>query len=399
LLFFTDGYNPPRKINVKRSYPTEPDLTEDDISVIVAPPTVSPSIQLINISGEENYIQDRFVSFAYRYRYLDGEYSALSQFSRIAFEPGFFNFDFSTYSNAGMKNIYNGVNVTIDTGGSNVVGIDLVFKLSNSSIINVIERYDKLLKSWPDNSNQTIEFSYKKILTVLPESEILRSFDNVPLIAKSQTIMSNRLFYGNYKDGYDLIDEDGKEINVQIEASLKSNELGYEEVDSSTSSSIYGIIPPTPRPDTLLTVDFTGIELKAGGAIGIDFSLTGVLISDEDEPANNIIQSFYFDLQKDYSSIYELTTSQEFINAIGSGIFHGDLNDCGTIDQGVSLTDKIACQAVAPSGFSVYDYGIDTLGEGIKITSTPGSSTFSLQNIVMVYEDDANPGTFDYEYL
>ena len=399
LLFFTDGYNPPRKINVNRSYPTEPDLKESDISVIVAPPTEAPSIELINIGGQENYIEDKFVSFAYRYKYKDGEYSALSQFSRIAFEPGFFNFDFSTYSNSGMNNIYNGVNVTVNTGGDNVVGLDLVFKLSNSSIINVIERYDKILKGWPDNSNQIIDFSYKKILTVLPESEILRSFDNVPLVAKSQTVMSNRLFYGNYKDGNDLIDQDGKQINLSIQSLLKSTELGYEEVDSSTSSSIYGIIPPTPRPDTLLTVDFTGIELKAGGAIGIDFSLNGVLISDEDDPANNIIQSFYFDLQKDYSSIYELTTSQEFINAIGSGIFHGDLNDCGTIDQGVSLTDKIACQAVPPSGFSVYDYGIDTLGQGIKISSTPGSSSFSLQNIVMVYEDDANPGTFDYEYL
>lgn len=399
LLFFTDGYNPPRKINVTRSYPSEPDLKESDISVIVAPPSEAPSIRLINIAGGENYIQDRFISFAYRYKYKDGEYSALSQFSRIAFEPGFFNFDFSTYSNAGMKNIYNGVNVTVNTGNDNVVGLDLVFKMSNSSVINVIERYDKSLKGWPDNSSQFIEFSYKKILTTLPESEILRTFDNVPLIAKSQTIMSNRLFYGNYKDGYDLIDDDGKEINVNIEAFLNSSELGYEEVDNSTASSVYGIIPPTPRPDTLLTADFTGVELKAGGAIGIDFSLNGVLISDEDEPSNNIIQSFYFELQKDYSSIYELTTSQEFKNAIGSETFHGSLNDCGTEDQGVSLTDKIACQAIAPSGFSVYDYGVNTLGEGIKITSTPGSSSFSLQMIVMVYEDDANPGTFDYEYL
>ena len=399
LLFFTDGFNPPRKINVKRSYPTEPNLTESDISVILAPPSESPTIQLIDINGGENYIEDRFLSFAYRYKYKDGEYSALSQFSRIAFEPGFFNFDFSSYSNAGMKNIYNGVNVTVNTGDNNVVGLDLVFKLSNSSVINVIERYDKTLKGWPDNSNQVIEFSYKKILTTLPESEILRSFDNVPLVAKAQTVMSNRLFYGNYKDGYDLIDEEGRSINIRLEALLKSNELGYEQVESSTSASTYGILAPTPRPDTLLTVDFDGIELKAGGAIGIDLSLTGVLISDEDEPANSIIQSFYFELQKDYSSIYELTTSQEFIDAIGAGIFHGDLADCGTANQGVSLTDKIACQAVPPSGFSSYDYGVNTLGEGIKITSTPGSSSFSLQNIVMVYEDDANPGMFDYEYL
>ena len=95
LLFFTDGYNPPRKINVKRSYPTEPDLKESDISVIVAPPHEAPTIELININGDENYIEDKFLSFAYRYKYLDGEYSAVSQFSEIAFEPGFFNFNFN----------------------------------------------------------------------------------------------------------------------------------------------------------------------------------------------------------------------------------------------------------------------------------------------------------------
>ena len=110
LLFFSDGYNPPRKINVKRSYPSEPTLTESDISVILAPPFESPSIKLISISGDENYIEDKFLSFAYRYKYLDGEYSAISQFSEVAFEPGFFNFDFSTYENSGMKNKLNPVN-------------------------------------------------------------------------------------------------------------------------------------------------------------------------------------------------------------------------------------------------------------------------------------------------
>jgi hypothetical protein len=399
LLFFTDGYNPPRKINVKRSYPSEPDLKESDISVIVAPPHEAPSIELININGEENYIEDKFLSFAYRYKYLDGEYSAISQFSEIAFEPGFFNFDFSTFENGGMKNKFNAVNVTFDTGGEDVVGIDLLFKNSVSSVINVIEKYDKRLLGLTNNSDHTVQFSSKKILTTLPESEILRLFDNVPLIAKAQTVMSNRIFYGNYKDGYDIIDSDGKEIDIVFNASLVSEELGYLEIPTSESSSVYGLIPPTPRPDTLVTIDLSGADLKEGGAIEINFTLNGVLISDEDEIGNNIIQSFYFEFQKDYSSVYELTTSQEFKDAIGSETFHETVADCGTANQGTSLTDIISCQATAPSGFSPYGYGINTLGEGIKITSTPGSSSFSLQMIVMVYEDDANPGTFDYEYF
>jgi len=400
LLFFTDGYNPPRRINVKRSYPSEPTLTEADISVIVAPPFESPSIRLINISGDENYIEDKFLSFSYRYKYLNGEYSAMSQFSEIAFEPGFFNFDFSKFTNSGMRNKFNAVNVTFDTGGESVVAIDLLFKTSISSTINVIERYDKKLLGITDNSDYTVQFSSKKILSTLPPSEILRTFDNVPIVAKAQTLMSNRIFYGNYKDGYDIVDSNGKRINVRFNASIVSEELGYLEVPSVRSSSQYNIVPLGPHTysNTLTTINFTGIDLKEGAAIGIDLSLSGTLVSDPDY-SNDIIQSFYFQLQKDYSSVYELVTSQEFIDEIGSQTFHGNVDDCGTDDEGTSFTDQIACQAVPPTGFSSYGYGINTVGEGIKIIANPGSSSFSLQMIVMVYQSNVNPTIFDYEYF
>jgi hypothetical protein len=401
LLFFTDGFNPPRKINVKRSYPTEPDLKESDISVIVAPPHESPVLELINIRGEENYIEDKFLSFAYRYRYLDGEYSAISQFSEIAFEPRFFNFDFSTFQNSGMKNSFNAVNVTFNTGGQNVVGIDLLFKNSVSSIINVIEKYDKRILQITDNSNYTVQFSSKKIFTTLPQSELVRLFDNVPLVSKAQTIMSNRLFYGNYKDGYDIVNSDGKQIDVRFNASLVSQELGYLEVPTIESSSVYNIIPPTPRTfnKTLITIDLAGVSLNAGSAIGIDLTLDGEIFQAPPVSSNNIIQSFYFQLQKNYSSVYELVTSQEFKEAIGSETFHTDITDCGTDDEGTSLTDKISCEATPPVGFTSYGYGINALGEGIKIIATPGSSSFSLQMIVMVYQSNVNPTIFEYEYF
>ena len=401
LLFFTDGYNPPRKINVTRSYPSEPELTEADISVIVAPPAEAPSIELLNINGDENYIEDKFLSFAYRYKCLDGEYSAVSQFSEIAFEPGFFNFDFKTFENSGMRNSFNAVNVTFNTGGENVVGIDLLFKNSVSNVINVIEKYDKSTLSLTDNSEHTVQFSSKKILTTLPESEGVRMFDNVPLLAKAQTVMSNRLFYGNYKDGYDVVDSNGKQIDVKINASLVSQELGYLEVPTIEASSQYNIVPPSTQTfnDTLLTINLNNVDLKTGSAIGIDLTLDGKLVSNPSVIANSLVQSFYFQLQKDYNSVYELVTSQEFKDAIGSETFHADITDCGTSAQGTSLTDKISCQATAPVGFTSYGYGINTVGEGIKIIATPGSSSFSLQMIVMVYQDNVNPTVFKYEYF
>ena len=41
---------------------------------------------------------------------------------------------------------------------------------------------------------------------MLPETEILRLYDNVPK-AQAQTIMGNRLFYGNYFESYNLVDK------------------------------------------------------------------------------------------------------------------------------------------------------------------------------------------------
>ena len=56
-------------------------IIELDISVIKPPPLEAPTIEFAQVAGGENYIEDTFLCFAYRYQYADGEYSALSQFT------------------------------------------------------------------------------------------------------------------------------------------------------------------------------------------------------------------------------------------------------------------------------------------------------------------------------
>lgn len=152
LLFFTDDKNPPRKINVTQNYPDPAGLTdgitESDISVILRPPGFasldtlpSPKVTMIDVPGEENYMDTRFITFAYRYRYVNNEYSATSLFSVAAFQPGPFDFDVNNFNNGSMKNIYNSAEVEFETGSDKVIEVDLLFKPSNSNSIYVIERF------------------------------------------------------------------------------------------------------------------------------------------------------------------------------------------------------------------------------------------------------------------
>lgn len=167
ILYFTDNYNPPRRINVKRTYlqpnDAEVDQTFDtDLNVIVKPPFAAPQIQLTNTPGEEDFLETRFISFAYRYKYRDNEYSALSQFSPVAFQPKPFTIDTALYLNGGMVNEYNTALVSFDTGPSDVIGVDLCFKYADDSTIRVIDKYIKYEEGWENNVTKTIAFTNKK---------------------------------------------------------------------------------------------------------------------------------------------------------------------------------------------------------------------------------------------
>jgi len=241
LLFFTDNYNPPRKINTKPSgnrYPT-PDpstgldrLEEDDISVIVKPPLSPPTALTSRISQRGNYLEDKFITFAYRWRYLDGEYSALSPFSDAAFLPNSFGIDVVDYVNIGMTNSNNVANVEFNTGDKRVKEIQLCFKRSDSNTVYVIDNFKKENLS---GATYTTLFDNSKIYTLLPQEELFRLYDNVPRYAQAQTIMGNRLMYGNYVDGYNMeITEGGQSLNIEYDVEINSNEVFDYGIEDET---------------------------------------------------------------------------------------------------------------------------------------------------------------------
>jgi len=409
LLFFTDNLNAPRKININKTYLVPvagvDQVTEQDIGVIVAPPLKAPVIDQFQVGGEENYMEDLFLSFAYRWQYEDGEYSAFSPFSAVAFTPGPFNLNYDTYDNDGMKNIFNSVNISFETGGRNVKDVDVLFKFSTSQTVNVIEQYNKVDQGWVDNSIQTIDFTNKKIYTTLPEEQLLRLFDNVPKIAQAQTIMGNRLMYGNYVDGYDIVNESGKRVYFDYDVSLITESLINDEISGSKSDFNYTIDGIVLVPNSEISINFGGLDLIAGSQIGIDFNYSNSQFSGDasytaggTQPLNKFNYAFLFNIQQSYNSVHDLVTSPEFVSAVSE--FQVDCN------TGTSVTDIFNCGIVARNEWQYDGFGISSTDQGFSIESSLGSDIVSV--IVpglkfQKYDQTQTPptptGVFAFEYL
>ena len=387
LLFFTDNLNPPRVINVKQNYPdpfsTVDGIQEEDINVIVKPPGFedsvggniplpTPIVTPTNFPGEENYMQTRFLCFAYRYRYTDGGYSATSLFAMPAFQPGSFRFNLDTYDNAGMLNKFNGAVVEFSTGSKRVVQVDLLYKESGSNVIYVIERYNKADLGWSDDNIQILNFSNSKIFTTLGSDELLRQYDNVPRVAKAQTIQGNRLIYGNYVDGYDIVNQNGQTIPILYNTEHTVQEVGGVGLEPPVSSTgvNYSIGQPGTGSfiDTKMNFDLTGLTLPIQPGLTFNFYVT--LQSASGAPGTNpqtnsgpdVDATFKntspfdigwnFTTTSIYPTISSMLAAAEFQAPIGTGIPPVQvLIPANLSSQGGTLTDKFNNYIQAPPGF------------------------------------------------
>ena len=238
-IFFTDGINPPRRVEVESAKITDANTyTKYDLDVIQQPPLSPPSITLGNTNALENSIKERFLYFSYRYKYKHGEYSAISPFSEIGFFPNTFSIDFSVGLNTAMVNGYSDVTVEYNTGSKNVVEIDLLFKESNSPNIYVIETINKKNQNLSNNANNTYLFKNNKVFKVLAESELLRVYDNVPLTAQTQQLIGNRLVYANYKENFNLIDANGDSVVANITTNLNTSTITFPNAEKSIKTNV-----------------------------------------------------------------------------------------------------------------------------------------------------------------
>ena len=412
LLFFTDNYNPPRKINVTKNY-ADPDSSGvdgfpyNDILVIKQPPLSAPSIQLIQTGSQENFLDERFICFGYRYKYDDDEYSATSQYTDPAFSPDSFLFSGESFLNEGVTNLFNTALITFNTGGPLVRGIDLLFKDANSPVVKIIEKLDKNKQGYSNNQDVTYSFTNSKIFTILPEAEILRLYDNVPLLAQASTLMGNRLMYGNYVEGYDLITSDSNPVRLDFTTTTVSESFDDNEVDGTGVNTNYSIQGSQTIVDSGIEFDLSGVDFVTGATITIivDFEHSSFSSDGTAPTETNELQSFQytFALQQNYSSVYEWANSTVTTGQLGTSLPGGNIQPMATRANGSTMTDTFnrLWKPDLDGTELIYQSGISAVQQAIELTSSTATDivTFKFPAVQYASPDVTAPTKISTEYF
>jgi hypothetical protein len=351
-LFWTDNNNQPRRINVDLANNTYYD-SEDKVSVAKYAPYAPPLIT--SMSSQESIvsreIEEKFVRFAYRYKFEDNTYSLISPFSPVAFAPKDGNIDnnvnvsiddenniFGTSEYEGMVNGINQVDLSIDVPSDlNISHIDILYKESDSPAIRIVET-----KKATEASNGSLTYSYKSTLpkSTLPERQLTRVFDNVPVKALAQEVIANRIVYGNIQLGHDLDDQicdydvffGPKESTTLSRHSIKQRrayEVGIifsdrygrtSPVILSENSTIY----VSPKDDTFNNSTFLGDALK----IVFKPVATNVAVKNAWHETNNPLGWYSYKIvikqaDQEYYNVYTsgiLNYNKDYIELINSNV-------------------------------------------------------------------------------
>ena len=212
LLYFTDNVNPPMKVNINRletfDYPASFYIGTNEeklLSLTAAkqPPLNSPNYNIVNNpSYKYNLINEKSFQFAYKYIYRDGEHSALSPYSTLAFASNQLKYGFIS---DGSKNFFNQINVFVRNTVADVKDIVLYAREGDKGTFYEVA---KIENNDANTNARVINFRNDTIGKALSDTELNKTYDNVPQLARAQAFVGGRLMYGNYTEGYENIDTD-----------------------------------------------------------------------------------------------------------------------------------------------------------------------------------------------
>jgi hypothetical protein len=188
--------------------------------------------------GDPDYLEDKFIRFSYRFKFDDGEYSVYAPFTQECFIPqqdGYFLFPGTTDNDNNdmsaayrstivdfMENKVNQLTLLIGLpevgdpsfGTTNlfnvcdsfkITEIEILFKESNAAAVLVVDTISAAQISAqfstlnPTNNTFLYKYSGTKPFKTLPENQLVRVYDKVPVKALGQEVISNRVVYSNFQ--------------------------------------------------------------------------------------------------------------------------------------------------------------------------------------------------------
>jgi len=245
LMYWTDGYNEPRKINIQKGkYYSVGNFTLGYKSPFdikwIARIKQPPPIPTTNWSTDPTVIVNRLLNknyqFKVQYVYDDNEFSAFSPISR-------FTFPIVTYAannNAGQDYTQeNTIRVFFNSGDSIVKRVRIAAKETNENDYYLVADLDKEESGYLDNTLYNFRFTNDGVYIPIEVNESIKLYDNVPQVCETHDIIAgNRIADGNITEGYDPI-----EISMLFS-------MGFKAVNNNT-----------PNPKQITNESY----LKSGG--------------------------------------------------------------------------------------------------------------------------------------
>ena len=275
LLYWTDGKNEPRKINIAKAkilagsanissgkyysahhyYGIDTELvggytslTSQNISAVKYPPVYSPDADFgTDTSINTNKVINKQWQFKYRYVYDDKEKSAWSPISKIKTS--------STGTALGAVSIAqdNYIDVTFNSGSKEVRFIEIAARTPElKTDFFVVDRVPTYSHTTPPTTGLNNNVYYSSAVSAISAvdtdyqyrfynngiyesvdlKDSIKPYDNVPLKAKSQEIIDgNRIVYGDVVDGREGVDSTDSNIDLFYKegasASVTTNLLNY----------------------------------------------------------------------------------------------------------------------------------------------------------------------------
>lgn len=205
-LAWTDNNEAPRLINIETAYgyseQVKLDVYPDEattlalINLIKAPPS-KPIVyeystdEALSVSS----VREVFISFKYRYIYLDGSVSAFSIVSKFVPLSALDNKDY--YINTSSINV---VNITYEVDNELVEYVEIAFKEGDKSLWYTLDREDAVV------GVSTLKFANNSKRIPLGIADIdIKYFDNIPISSRTLAYSNSRIVLGGFTEGYDEV--------------------------------------------------------------------------------------------------------------------------------------------------------------------------------------------------
>lgn len=215
-----------------------------------------------------------FPYFSYRWRYEDGEYSPYAPFSKVAFfpkDPDVEDFFKKGHNTSMANNLENITLNNIGRGGPDVVAVDILYTESLSSTVYILKTIE--LAEGERGISEFLDpvvISERSFETALPNDQLNRHFDNVPLKAKAQEVTANRLMYGNYTHKFDQ----NNDLRITLGTTTIAEPLNGPSIKSNRTYDVgVAFIDKFGRVGNIITQKTKDITTE-GSSIKTDFSLT-----------------------------------------------------------------------------------------------------------------------------